>query len=123
MMRKDKASELDSTRELVHESSLKKARGGMCRLWRTVLIERGVTADGYSRLMDKYIPKISIPGSSAKQQSQNRGNAVKDFRKETMTYKAFLKGLLFLGISSVTISVTLRSPDKEDTTHSVDIDV
>ena len=93
---------------------------GMAAMWCKVRTDLLLTPTDYSRLLDIYIPKISMPGSSTKQLSQNRGTTVKDLRKNVMTYKTFLKGMMLLGASSILISVDIEA-NGNSSTHQVSV--
>jgi hypothetical protein len=88
----------------------------LASLFRTILMDLGITAIRFEKLLDKYIIQAKLP-NNIKDASSQRGNLRKELLKTTMTWKVFIKGLMFLNVIKFDISVKLYHPNGRLTEH------
>jgi hypothetical protein len=78
----------------------------------------------YDQLMHRYLldARNCIP-RNRKEQSSARGNLQKELLKSDMSWKVFMKGLRFLEVLSIDISITLTHSDGKKSTHSTSVNL
>jgi hypothetical protein len=62
----------------------------------------------YEHRIDQYITNAGLP-KNQKELSSVRGNIKKELSKPSMSWKVFLKSMVFLGVKSFTLSVTYKN--------------
>ncbi|QKE54463.1 hypothetical protein ACSA002_1490 [Salmonella phage vB_SalM_SA002] len=97
----------------------------LLRIWREFLSAEQVTQAKWTRLVMEHINKLKrIKPMSAQDIGTARGNLVKLFiAKPSMSFGALLRGLEFLGYSSVRIQITGIRPDGTEVTNSATIPI
>lgn len=81
-----------------------------------------IQEDEYSRLMDAYIER-SRAVVHKRQKATIRASVSKELLKGSMTWKTFMKGLVFIGVSRFTIRVKLYHAAKPATIHEIAVAV
>ena len=89
----------------------------LASLFRTILMDLGITAIRFEKLLDRYIIQAKLP-NNIKEASSQRGNLRKELLKTTMTWKVFIKGLMFLNIIKFDVSIRLHHPNGRLTEHT-----
>lgn len=89
----------------------------LASLFRTVLADLGINVNRFNTLLNKYIVHANIP-MNTKEISSVRGNLKKELLKSVMTWKVFVKGLLFLGITKFDITIRLYHANGRITDHA-----
>jgi len=89
----------------------------LASIFRDILFNTGVTPMRFNTLIEKYIVRAKIPRDIRKLSSV-RGNLKKELLKSTMTWKVFIRGLLFLNIKKMEISVKLHDATGRVSIHS-----
>lgn len=87
--------------------------------WR-VLNDVGVKPAAFSDMIDRYISRHNKT-IELRKISSVRGNLKKEFFKDTMTWRVFVKGLLILNIPKFSITLTLYHPTGKITTHEATV--
>jgi hypothetical protein len=88
----------------------------LASLFRTILIDLGITPMRFNVLLEKYIDKSNIP-KNIKEVSSLRGNLKKELLKSTMSWKGFIKGLIFINIKRFEVRITLHHGSGKITEH------
>ncbi len=88
----------------------------LASLFRTILHDLGITATRFNILLEKYIIKAGIP-KNVKDISSQRGNLKKELLKNTMTWKVFIKAMIFLNVNKIDIRIRLHHPTGTITEH------
>jgi hypothetical protein len=107
---------------LLDENAVKKEREindsnkAISILFHDVLFEMNVNTSKFSSLIAEYIEKANIP-SNIKEISSTRGNIKKELLKNTISWKVFIKGLMFLNVSRFDIGVSLHHTNGKITNH------
>lgn len=98
------------------------ARGLLARLYRQILLERGVTVEVAHRLMTAWVndPKNRVP-KTTRGASSERGNLIKELSRETMSWKVFVKGMKFLRVPRITFIVRCHNTEKTYTEHGISV--
>lgn len=92
----------------------------LAKLYRTILHDLGIDPSRYEALMERYIQRAHMdPNRKAK--AAARAGLSKELLKETMTFKTFIKGLLFLAVARVDFKVTLHHANGKITTHEMNV--
>jgi hypothetical protein len=91
----------------------------LASLFKTILMDLGITAMRFDQLIDRYMVAALI--SNIKEVSSQRGNLKKELLKSQMSWKVFIKGLVFLNISKFDITVTLTHANGRSTIHTKSI--
>ena len=86
-------------------------------LYRIILFNLNIDTTRFARLMEQYIIKSQIPLNS-KESNSVRGNIKKELLSSKMSWKVFIKGLVFLDIRKFEIVIRLHHPNKMITEHS-----
>lgn len=89
----------------------------LASLLRTILMDIGITPMQFDRLLERYIVNAQMP-YNVKEVSNQRGNLKKELLKSAMTWKVFIKGLVFLNIKRFNLTVTLHHANGSVTSHS-----
>lgn len=102
-----------------------RATGELARLWRKILADLRVGNLEFDRLLLAYFndPANAVL-KTGRMLASERGNLMKEFGREDITWKVFLKGLKFLRPRSIKISITLtwndpRNPEGRQTVHEL----
>ena len=88
----------------------------LASLFRTILDDLNVNMSRFNILIAKYIIKANIP-LNVKEVSSTRGNLKKELLRSVMTWKVFIKGLLFLNVLKFDITVKLYHLNGKVTEH------
>lgn len=88
----------------------------LASLFRTILFDLGITPNRFNSLLERYIITANIP-KNIKEISSLRGNLKKELLKTTMTWKVFIKGLVFLSVKKIDISIRLHHSNNKITEH------
>lgn len=89
----------------------------LASLFRLIQFELGVTPERFNRLMENYMRNANIP-NNLREASSLRGNLKKELQKDTMSWKVFIKALVFLNIKKFKITLELYHENKHITQHS-----
>ena len=76
----------------------------------------GMTTDLYNELMIRYVNKACLTGSR-KDRAGVRASLNKELLKPSMTWKTWIKGLVFLAITKVEVSLVLTHESRRITNH------
>lgn len=100
------------------------ANGVLSRLFRIMWRDLGIDIPRGNSLMTNYImdPRNGIPRNK-KDQAVQRGNLTKEFIKEQMTWKVFLKGMRFLQLKKIKFTVEATHWNDRITIHSTDVNL
>lgn len=79
----------------------------LASLFRTILMDLNVTAIRFDRLLERYINNARLP-NNIKEASSQRGNLKKELLKSSMSWKVFVKGMVFLNVRKFDISIKLH---------------
>lgn len=79
----------------------------LASLFRTILMDLNVTAIRFDRLLERYISNARLP-NNIKEASSQRGNLKKELLKSSMSWKVFVKGMVFLNVKRFDISIKLH---------------
>lgn len=98
--------------------------GILAGLFRTILHENNVGGNKFEILLSDFInnARRGVMASRVKRHF-TRGNLRRELEKGTMTFKVFMKGLRFMKIRFVTISVELTHASGRKSTHSAKVDL
>lgn len=88
----------------------------LASLFRTILFDLGITATRFNILVEKYIIKAAIP-KNVKDISTQRGNLKKELLKSTLTWKVFIKAMVFLNVMKIDIRIRLHHCSGTITEH------
>jgi hypothetical protein len=89
---------------------------GLVRVFEAVKRSLGITHKDYSRLMQAYLGKHysqAIPKSKA----ASRSSLLKEIARTNFTWTVFIKSMVFLGVSKMTIQLTLHHENGRSTHH------
>lgn len=86
----------------------------LASLFRTIMHEIGINHEKFNYLMLRYLddPRNHIP-RNVRDRSTVRGNLKKQLLKTVMTWKVFCKGLMFLNIRVLNLTLLLEHADHE----------
>ncbi len=88
----------------------------LASMFKTILMDLGITAMRFDQLIDRYMVNALI--SNIKEVSSQRGNLKKELLKAQMSWKVFIKGLVFLGVVRFELALTLHHANGKATIHS-----
>lgn len=88
----------------------------LASLFRTILYDLGITPSRFDTLLEKYIIRANIP-TNIKEASSRRGNLRKELMSTSMSWKVFIKGLVFINIYKFDVSVRLYHRNNKITEH------
>lgn len=77
----------------------------LASMFRTILFDLGITPSRFDRLLDRYITDARLP--NIKEASSLKGNLRKELMKTSMSWKVFVKALVFLNIKKFEIEIRL----------------
>ena len=86
----------------------------LASMFRHILASYGVTNDRFNAILERYIIRANIP-KNIKEVSSVRGNLKKELTKTTMSWRDFIKGLRFLGVTK--FDLIIRIYDHRDGHH------
>lgn len=106
---------------LNNKNSMKNITNGdsgsiLSSLFRNILNDLGVTITSYEIMLDKYIERNGMT-KITREKSSVRGNLMKEFRKNTMSWNKFINGLMFLNVKKFTLRVEIHHSNNKVTTH------
>lgn len=87
----------------------------LAALFRGILFDLGISPQRFGILLDNYIRRTRP--SNIKEAASLRGNLKKELTKPTMSFKVFVKGLVFLNVRRFDISIRLYHFDGTTTEH------
>jgi hypothetical protein len=87
----------------------------LARIFRKLLIKLAINSYSLSALVDQWVSETTPP-KDRNEQTDLRGNILKQLTDETMSVKVFLTGLRVLRIVSVRFKVTVVYDSKEENT-------
>lgn len=85
-------------------------------VFRTILSNLNIDPAAFNSLLEKYIIKTGVP-NNIKEISSLRGNLKKELLKSVMSWRIFVKGLVFLNIIKFDIAFTLYHAIGKVTIH------
>ena len=91
-------------------------------LFRDVLINLHIDFGKFLSLIDRYIVSHGI-SSNVAELSTARSALRREFMSQTMTWKVFVKALVFLRVEKVTLELSLYRDGNEKSTHETSFDV
>lgn len=80
--------------------------------------ELGLSAEIRETLMETYLQR-SLGSVTEKARAAAKAGVTKDLQKRSMTWKTFIKGLVFLGIVKFTIDLVLTHPGGSTSVHQM----
>ena len=89
----------------------------LASFFRTILFDIGIETGKFNILLEKYIKRAHLPNSTAGS-SSTRNNLKKELLKPTMSWKVFIKGLVFLNIKKFELTIVLHHSNHHRTTHT-----
>lgn len=92
----------------------------LASLFRKILTELNINTTRFNSIMEQHLisKQAAIP-QNTKERSSARGNLKKELLKETMTWKVFCRGLRFLHVPKITLTITLHHTVKQPTIHTM----
>lgn len=110
---------LDDPEKRIRET--KGINGILAALWRVMLRDLRVTPGKWGSLMHDYVldSRNGVPDNT-KDRTSMRGNLIKEFSREGLTWKVFCKGLRFLQIIKIDLTITAHHENGRITTHKID---
>lgn len=99
--------------------------GILSRLFRQLLMNLNVTPMYWGSLMNDFIKDVrnGVPNNK-RDQTSIRGNLTKEFARTQMTWKVFCKGLRFLQITNIKITIEATHRERQyPTVVSVDVNL
>ena len=107
-----------------HQSKTYGGNGVLSRLWRLILLDLRVGPVEFGNMLHEYITNpINGVAGNRKAQISHRGNLTKEFARPQMTWKVFIKGLRFLNILKVRITLELYYSNTRTRTVFTDINL
>ena len=88
----------------------------LASIFRNILMDLGITATRFDKLLARYISNSLIP-VNIKESSSRRGNLKKELMKSSMSWKVFIKGLVFLNVKKFEISIRIFHDSDYITDH------
>lgn len=96
----------------------------LAKLFRTVLYDLNVDYSQLNRNIIAYLDKQQLSvRKSAKEQTREKGNLVKELSSHSLTWNNFVKGLQVINPVSAEIRLTLRWRRGRETIHTVNVNV
>lgn len=96
----------------------------LAKLFRTVLYDLNVDYGQLNRNIIAYLDKQQLSvKKSAKEQTREKGNLVKELSSNSLTWNNFVKGLQVINPVSAEIRLTLRWRRGRETIHTVNVNV
>lgn len=92
----------------------------LASLFRTILSELGINWARFNVLLERYVVRANIP-LNVKEISSVRGNLKKELLKSVMSWKVFIKGLMFLNVRKFEITVRLYHASGMITEHGKEV--
>jgi len=98
--------------------------GILASLYRMILADWNIGTIEWGRLMHRYLndPINARRKTVGSDQASTRANIAKELLDETMTWKVFCKGLVFLRFSKMRFSVELTHRTGRTKVHFIDVD-
>lgn len=81
----------------------------LASLFRIILHKEGITGAKFNSQLAKYIIKANIP-RNIKEISSIRGNLKKELLRTSMSWKVFIKGIMFLNVFKFELVIKLHTP-------------
>lgn len=88
----------------------------LSKIYRTILTDLGMDRQRYEALMNKYIQR-SQHYPDRVQRAAARASLNKELLKESMTWKTFIKGLVFLRLWKIDITIRAYHMNQRVTEH------
>ena len=88
----------------------------LASLYRNIQNGIGIDMGRFNQLLERYIIKSNIP-TNIKEISSLRGNIKKELMKSSMTWKIFVKGLVFLNVRKFELTIKLHHANGNITEH------
>ena len=89
-------------------------------LFRSILYDIGITPTRFNILLERYMINANLP-KNTKESSSLRGNLKKELLKGFMSWRVFIKGLVFLNIGKFDLSINLYHRNGSVTTHTTTV--
>ena len=86
-------------------------------LFRVIMFNLNIDTTKFARLMDRYIINAGIPYNT-RETTSVKGNLKKELLSDKMSWKVFIKGLMFLNIQKFELSIKLHHHNDIITEHS-----
>lgn len=92
----------------------------LASLFRIIMHEIGINNEKFNYLMLRYLddPRNHIP-RNIRERSTVRGNLKKQLLKNTMTWKVFCKGMVFLNVKELDLNLVLEHSDYSVSEHKL----
>lgn len=97
----------------------------LSRIFHNMTMDLGLGSfAAWDRLMNQYIndARNCIPRNK-KDQSSARGNLQKELSKPEMSWRVFLKGIRFLGVTAFEIKIIVKHANGKETVHSHNVNL
>lgn len=88
----------------------------LASLFRTILFDIGIDTGKFNILLERYMIRAGLP-NNIRESSSVRGNLKKELLKNSISWKVFIKGLMFLNITKFELVIRLHHSNKIVTEH------
>lgn len=106
---------LDPT-EMKSEKKIDGTESVLRNIYNEIMLKLGITLEKFNELTNQYIIRANIP-LNVREISSTRGNIKKEILKSSMSWKVFIKGLIFLNVEKLDMAVKLYHHNGKVTTH------
>jgi len=89
----------------------------LASLFRTILDDLNIDIKRFDSLLENYITRCKLP-KDPKNLSIVRSNKKRELLSLKLSWKVFIKGLMFLNVKKFDIQITLHHANKVKTVHS-----
>lgn len=116
----------EETFHTVHSPVIRPSDSGMvlAKLLQEIFFDLEIHGDKYDRLMKGYVEKTRTRDQiHARERSSIRAALSKEFLKQNITWKTFIKGLLFLDIPEFSMRLSLAHAIRAATTHDLTVKI
>ena len=113
---------IDDSETIGSKSNNGSADNALSNIYTGILFDLGINQNRFNILLERYLTVANIP-NNLKEISTFRGNIKKELLKNTMSWKVFIKGLVFLNVTSFTITIKLNHASGRNSLHSKTINL
>lgn len=113
---RSKHNKRDKNKPLVAPLRSGASESVLASLYRAILFNLNMDIPKFTRLTDQYIIRAGIPYNS-KESTSVRGNLKKELLGDRMSWKVFMKGLVFLNVNKFKLTVELHHNNNTITKH------
>lgn len=103
---------------LRHENMARGYGGILAGLFARIIYEMGISVPRWLSLMNDFVhDSQNSKAENQKDRTSMRGNLTKEFSRDQMTWKVFIKGLRFLQIQKIQLTITAYHANGKVTQH------